>query len=124
MVPDSEAGNYDSYADLDGAPIFFSPAGYMNWLNMRRIFDALGYEFNHVEIDNSTVADALEQGSIDASAAYTTAGQSLPTWWREAELRADVSVVNPTEEEIATLQEAGLSPTQIGTSAFSQDVGV
>ena len=124
VVPSAEAENYDSYEDFSGAPVFFTPAGYMNWLNMRRIWDALGYEFNHVEIDNSTVADALQQGSVDASAAYTTAGESLPTWWKEAELRADISVVNPTEEEVTKLEEAGLAPKQFGPSAFSQDVGV
>lgn len=125
VVPTAEAENYKSYADLDGKPVFFTPAGYMNWLNMGRIWEALGYQFNHVEIDNSTVADALQQGSVEASAAYTTAGASLPTWWKEAELRADVSVVNPSEEEIEKLRSAGLAPKEVDPSqAFSQDVGV
>ena len=125
VVPTAAAENYDSYEDLSGKPVFFTPAGYMNWLNMGRIFDALGYEFNHVEIDNSTVADGLESGSVVGAAAYTTAGASLPTWWREAELRADITVINPTEEEIAKLKEAGLSPMEVDPEkAFSQDVGV
>lgn len=124
-VPSSNAGNYASYADLDGKPVFFTPAGYMNWLNMGRIWEALGYEFNHVEIDNSTVADALEAGSVEASAAYTTAGASLPTWWREAELRADISIVNPSQEEVQKLKDAGLTPVKVDPSvAFSQEVGV
>lgn len=125
VVPQSAEGDYDSYEDLSGKPVFFTPAGYMNWLNMGRIFDALGYEFNHVEIDNSTVADALESGSVVGAAAYTTAGASLPTWWREAELRAEISVVNPTEEEIQKLKDAGLSPKEVDPAeAFSQEVGV
>lgn len=124
-VPAAQADNYGSYADLEGQPVFFTPAGYMNWLNMGRIFGTLGYEQNHVEIDNSTVADALESGSINAAASYTTAGASLPTWWREAELRADISILNPTEEERQTLADAGLTPVEVDPSeAFSQDVGV
>jgi uncharacterized protein len=125
VVPAGAADQYNSYEDLSGEPVFFTPAGYMNWLNMGRIFDALGYEFNHVEIDNSTVADGLESGSVVGAAAYTTAGASLPTWWREAELRADISVVNPTEAEIQTLRDAGLSPMEVDPAeAFSQEVGV
>lgn len=125
VVPSGEAENYDSYADLEGRPVFFTPAGYMNWLNLGRIFDTLGYEQNHVEVDNSTIADALEAGSVEASGAYTTAGKSLPTWWREAELRADITVLNPTEEERQTLADAGLTPVEIDPEeAFSQEVGV
>lgn len=125
VVPTAKAEEIDSYADLSGQPVFFTPAGYMNWLNMNRIWKALGYEFNHVEIDNSTTADALEAGSIVGAAAYTTAGASLPTWWREAELRADVTVINPSQEEVEKLTQKGLTPIEVDPSqAFSQEVGV
>lgn len=125
LVSEDKAGEFESYKDFDGEPIFFTPAGFMNWLNMRRVFDALGYEFNHVEIDNSTVADALRAGTVVGSAGYTTAGASLPTYWREAELRADLSAINPTEEERERLAKAGLQPVQVDPSeAFSQELGV
>lgn len=125
LVVDRRKGEFESYKDLDGKPIFFTPAGFMNWLNMRRIFDALGYEFNHVEIDSSTVADAFEANTIDGSAGYTTAGRSLPTYWREAELRADLAAINLSEEEREKLRAAGLGPVEIDPSvAFSQELGV
>jgi uncharacterized protein len=125
VVPTAQADQFQSWADFDGQPTFFTPAGYMNWLNMGRIFDALGYEFNHVEIDSATTADALEAGSIVGAAAYTTAGASLPTWWREAELRADITAILPSEEELERLAAAGLRPLEIDpTVAFSQDLGV
>ncbi|MCP1673697.1 TRAP-type uncharacterized transport system substrate-binding protein [Natronocella acetinitrilica] len=124
LVPSDIADRFESYADFDGEPIFFTPAGFMNWLNMGRIFAALGYEFNHIEIDSSTVADAFEAGTIIGSAGYTTAGVSLPTYWREAELRADLTAINFSEEERERLRDAGLEPVQIDPSeAFSQDVG-
>jgi uncharacterized protein len=124
-VRTAAADQYESWGDLSGQPVFFTPAGYMNWLNMVRIWDALGYDFNHVEIDSATTADALEAGSIVAAASYTTAGASLPTWWREAELRADITVVNPSEEEIERLRAAGLVPMEVDPAeAFSQEVGV
>jgi uncharacterized protein len=118
VVPASAADN-TRLGDFSGEPMFFTPAGYMNWLNMRRIWSALGYEFNHVEIDSATTADALEAGSVVGAAAYTTAGASLPTWWREAELRADITVINPTEEEIQKLRAAGLSPMEIDPASHS-----
>ncbi|OOG28637.1 immunogenic protein [Thioalkalivibrio denitrificans] len=125
LVLDARKDEFNSYADFDGRPVFFTPAGFMNWLNMRRIFAALGYEFNHVEIDSATVADAYQARSIDGSAGYTTAGRSLPTYWREAELRANLAAINPTEEEKEKLRAAGLVPVEIDPSvAFSQELGV
>jgi uncharacterized protein len=125
VVPAAQAGNFSSWADFAGEPVFFTPAGYMNWLNMGRIFAALGYEQNHVEIDSATTADALEAGSVVGAASYTTAGVSLPTWWREAELRADITAINPSDEEVETLRAAGLSVVEIDPSdAYTQDLGV
>ncbi len=123
VVLEDNIDDYNSWGDLDGEPVFFTPAGYMNWMNMGRIFNALGYEFNHTEIDSGLTADALRDGSIMGAAAYTTAGRSLPTWWAEAEMRADIAVVNPTEEEQDTLREAGLAPVTVDPEeAFTQDV--
>jgi uncharacterized protein len=125
LVPARRADEFNCYSDFDGKPVFFTPAGFMNWLNMRRIFSALGYEFNHVEIDSATVADAFEAGTIVGSSGYTTAGASLPTYWREAELRADLAAINLCEEEIERLRAAGLNPVEIDPSeAFSQELGV
>jgi len=125
LVADRRKDEFNSYKDFDGQPGFYTPAGFMNWLNMRRVFAALGYEFNHVEIDNSTVADAYEANTIAGSAGYTTAGASLATYWREAELRANLAAVNPTEEEMEKLRAAGLNPVQVDPSkAFSQELGV
>ncbi len=125
LVPDRRKGEFGSYKDFDGKPIFFTPAGFMNWLNMRRIFSTLGYEFNHVEIDSATVADAFEAGSIVGSAGYTTAGASLPTYWREAELRTNLAAINLSDEEMMKLREGGLAPVAVDpTKAFSQELGV
>jgi TRAP-type uncharacterized transport system substrate-binding protein len=60
----SRAGEFKSWGDFSGKPVFFTTAGFMNWLNFMRIFKALGYEFKHVQIDPSTQADALKSGTI------------------------------------------------------------
>jgi len=126
MVHEENAEDYNSYEDLSGEPIFFSPEGYMNWMNMDRIFEALNYDFNHKEIDLGDTAENLEDGTIEGAAAYTTAGETLPEWWDEAQLITDVSAVNPTENELNKIEEAGISTTSIDPGVFdAQDnVGV
>jgi TRAP-type uncharacterized transport system substrate-binding protein len=121
----SKADQYKSLADFSGKPVFFTPAGFMNWLNFQRIFKALGYEFKHVQIGEATQADALQSGTIVGAVAYTTAGKSLASYWRETELRTDVKVINPSPDEIKKLKAANLAPVEIDPAkAFSKDVGV
>jgi TRAP transporter TAXI family solute receptor len=124
-APKATADQFECWGDFSGKPVFYTTAGFMNWLNFQRIHKALGYEFNHVEIDPATQADALESGSIVGAVAYTTAGRSLAAYWRETELRADITVINPCPDEVEKLTAAGLTPIEVDpTQAFSKDVGV
>jgi len=120
-----KAGQYKSWGDFNGKPVFFTPAGFMNWLNFQRIFKALGYEFKHVQIGEAAQGDALQAGTIAGAVAYTTAGRSLASYWRETELLLDIKVINPSAEEVKKLIAAGLAPVDVDpTKAFSKDVGV
>jgi len=124
-VPKGKAGDYKCLKDLAGKPTFFTTAGFMNWLNFQRIYKALGYDFKHVQIDAKTNSDALQSGSIAASVAYTTAGRSLVPYWKETEIRMDISIVNPCPDEIAKLKAAGLAIADVDPkAAFTKDVGV
>ena len=121
----SKGDRYKSLRDFSGKPVFFTPAGFMNWLNFVRIFKALGYEFKHVQIGEAVQADALQAGTIIGAVAYTTAGRSLPSYWRETELRIDIKVINPSPDEVKKLTAAGLAPVEVDPKkAFSKDVGV
>ena len=120
-----KAGQFKSWGDFSGKPVFFTPAGFMNWLNFQRIFKALGYQFKHVQIGEAAQGDALQAGTIVGACAYTTAGRSLASYWRETELRVDIKVINPSPDEVKKLTAAGLAPVEIDpTKAFSKDVGV
>ena len=103
----SKADQFKSWGDFSGKPVFFTPAGYMNWLNFMRIYKALGYQFKHVQIDTGTQADALQAGTIVGAVAYTTAGRSLASYWRETELRTDIKVINPSADEVKKLISGG-----------------
>jgi len=118
------ADKYKCWKDFSGKPVFYTPAGFMNWLNFQRIFKALNYDFKHVQIDLKSNADALEAGSIVGSVAYTTGGTALSSYWKETEIRMDVRVINPCADEIEKLKAAGLSVVDVDPKgAFSKDVG-
>jgi TRAP transporter TAXI family solute receptor len=124
-APAKEAGKYKCLKDFSGKPVFFTAAGFMNWLNFQRVYKALGYDFKHVQIDPKSNSDALQGGTVIGSVAYTVSGRSLAPYWKETEVRMDVSVVNPCPDEIAKLKAAGLSITPVDPKgAFSKDVGV
>ncbi len=111
--------------DFSGQPVFFTTAGFMNWLNFQRMFKTLGYGFKHVQIDAKTQSDALQAGTIVGSVAYTVSGASLAPYWKETEIRMDVRVVNPCPDEVAKLKGAGLQVVSVDPkAAFSKSVGV
>ena len=119
-----EADKFKCWKDFSGKPVFYTQAGFQNWLNWQRIYKALGYDFKHVQIDLKSNADALEQGTIVGSATYTTAGKSLAAYWKETEIRMDIRVVNPCPDEEAKLKAAGLAVVEVDPKgAFSKNVG-
>lgn len=124
MVLAEKASQYECLKDIAGQPTFFTPAGYMNWLNFQRVYKALGYDFKHVQIDPKTQADALKSGTVEGAAAYTTAGRSLTPYWKETEVRIDVKAINPCPDEIEKLKAAGLSVSPVDPNVFTKDVGV
>ena len=120
-----KAGQFKSWGDFSGKPVFFTPAGFMNWLNFIRIYKALGYQFKHVQIGEAAQGDSLQAGTIVGAVCYTTAGRSLPSYWRETELRLDIKIINPSPDEVKKLTAANLAPDEIdATKVFSKDVGV
>ena len=72
-----EASKYKCWKDFSGKPVFFTGAGFMNWLNFQRVFKALNYDFKHVQIDLKANADALEAGTVVSSHARAT-----PRLWK------------------------------------------
>ena len=120
-----DAGKYKSLADFSGKPVFFTAAGFMSWLNFKRVFKTLDYQFKHVQIDTMSVSDALQAGTIIGAVAYCTSGRSLVPFWKEAEIRMDVGVINPSPDEVKKLKAAGLAVVDIDPKmVFTKDVGV
>jgi TRAP transporter TAXI family solute receptor len=119
-----QADKFKCWKDFSGKPVFYTQAGFQNWLNWQRIYKTLGYDFKHVQIDLKSNADALEAGTIVGSATYTTAGRSLAAYWKETEIRMDIRVVNPCPDEVAKLKAAGLAIAEVDPKhAFAKNVG-
>ena len=123
-VAAKDADKFRCWRDFSGKPVFYTNAGFMNWLNWQRIYKALGYEFKHVQIDLKSNADAMQAGTVVGSATYTTAGKSLAAYWKETEIRMDIKVINPCPDEVAKLKAAGLAVASVNAKdAFTKDVG-
>jgi len=117
---------FRTWKDLEGKKIFMTKAGYMNHINIfRAMEDINGMDVTHVEVDMSKVADALRAGTIDATAAYTTALVSLASWIKVLDVASDLQGVNPTPEQIKKLTAAGFTPAKINIKkAYTSDLGV
>jgi TRAP-type uncharacterized transport system substrate-binding protein len=126
MMATSEklANRFKCWKDFSGQPVFYTNAGFMNWLNWQRIYKALGYNFRHLQIDLGSNARLLQAGTIVGSATYTTAGSSLASYWRETDVRMGIRIVNPCPDEIEKLKDAGLSVVEVDPKhAFRRPVG-
>jgi len=117
---------YRSWEDLDGKKIYMTKAGYMNHINIfRAMEDINGLDVTHVEVDMSKVAGALRAGTIDATAAYTTALVSLAGWIKVLDVATPLQGVNPTPKQIKKLIAAGFTPEKINMKkAYTRDLGV
>jgi TRAP-type uncharacterized transport system substrate-binding protein len=117
---------YRSWEDLDGKKIYMTKAGYMNHINIfRAMRDINGLNIEHVEVDMSKVADALSAGTIDATAAYTTALVSLAGWIKVLDVASPLLGVNPTPAQIKKLTAAGFTPAKINIKkAYTRDLGL
>jgi len=117
---------YRTWNDLNGKKIYMTKAGYMNHINIFRAMENIcGLDVTHVEVDASKVADALRAGTIDATAAYTTALVSLASWIKMLDVATPLQGVNPTPEQIKKLTAAGFTPEKINMKkAYTRDLGV
>ncbi|HIC86141.1 MAG TPA: immunogenic protein [Desulfobacterales bacterium] len=117
---------YRTWEDLDGKKVFMTKAGYMNHINIfRAMRDICGLKIKHVEVDMTKVADALRAGTIAATAAYTTATVSLPSWLKVLDVSSPLYGVNPSPAQMEKLAAAGFAPVKINIKkAYTRDLGV
>jgi len=121
LTTPEKAKHIKSWRDLDGKNVFLLPAGYITHDTLKFIFSLLNIKVNHVEVDFKMVADALQAGTIDATAGYVMAKVAPPPWLQQAEMAIDLVPVNPSEDEIKAIEKAGFKIVEVNvTAAFSK----
>ena len=119
----ADADDLEGWRSLQGRPVFTSPAPWDTRAALERAMNILEVGHEYVEVDTSLAAQALENGTVDAIAIYTTGETSPAPWVQEALLSTDVRVLNPTEEEIAELEAAGIQTVRVAGASFDNAIG-
>jgi len=110
------------WADLAGKRVFTGPLPFDTRAQTERALNGLGVKFTYVQVDLATAGSQLESGALDAMSIYTGSESSPPPWLSEASLAADWAVLNPSPDEIATLNAKGLSVVEVPPKVFNRDV--
>lgn len=122
-----DAANQDTirnWSDLSGRPVFTGPRPWDTRAHLERVFSALGIEHRYVELDLGMAAPQLRSGTVEALGIYTTGERDVAPWVAEAELAADLVVLNPTPAEQETLRTAGFDLVTVTPRAFQEKSGV
>jgi uncharacterized protein len=118
-----KADQYTQWRDLSGQNVFTGPAPWDTRASLERALQTLGVGHSYVELDTGLAGSALQEGQIEAFSVYTTGGASPAPWVTEAMLTTDVHVLNPSDEEIAELADAGIEVVRVDAGAFETEVG-
>jgi TRAP-type uncharacterized transport system substrate-binding protein len=120
----ADAANYSGWGDLAGETVFTGPSPWDVRAALERPMQLLEVGHNYVELDTGLAGQSLMEGNIDGFIVYTTGGASPAPWVSEAMLSSSVTVLNPSEEEIARLAEQGVQVVDVSPDAFETDIGV
>ncbi|ABI56273.1 TAXI family TRAP transporter solute-binding subunit [Alkalilimnicola ehrlichii MLHE-1] len=115
---------YDGWGGLAGAPVFTGPAPWDVRAQLERAMAAVDVGHDYTEIDLSIAGSSLNEGTIDAFIAYTSGQTSVAPWVNEAMLSVDTAILNPTDEERAQIEAAGMEVVAVPAERFDTDIGV
>jgi uncharacterized protein len=113
----SESENFDQWSDLSGQRVFTGPRPWDTRAQIERALAVLGVEHEYVEVDLSTVGSQLDSGQITGIGIYANAEATTAPWIIETSLMTDWVLLNPSEEELARLHEAGFSSIELTNPA-------
>ena len=118
------ADQFEGWGDLEGEPVFTGPAPWDVRLNLEMAMDAIDVGHEYVEVDTGVAGSSLDTGDISAMIAYTSAELAPAPWVVEAELQTDMQILNPSDDELAAIEEAGYELVSLDPDGFEGDVGV
>ena len=115
---------FTEWRDLSGEDVFTGPKPWDTRAHLERAMSVMGVDHNYKELDTGVVGSQLANGAIDAFSIYTAGQSDLSPWIAEAELSADIAVLNPSKEEREMLREEGLNVVEASPDVFETDVHV
>ncbi|WP_436346798.1 TAXI family TRAP transporter solute-binding subunit [Natronorubrum sp. FCH18a] len=113
--------------DLRGADVWPIQPGFGTRLLTEEVLANAGLwdDINVMNMSNDDIAGALEEGNVDAIAAYGTNYESLAGWVTQVDAQADMKAVEMTDEfEQAVRDTPGADYEEISMYGWDQDVGV
>jgi len=111
-------GKYKCWSSLNGSKVFLGKSDWDMHVALRAALEALGIRVEHVELETSMVADALQRGIIVATMIPTTSGVTTSPWVKELELAVPLAILNPCPNEIELLK---VKAKEIGVFAYAED---
>jgi uncharacterized protein len=122
-----KASNKDKikkWTDLTGKKVYTGPLPFDTRLKLERALAAVGAKHTYTQVDLSTAGSQLESGTIDGMIIYTAGGIQPAPWISQASLAVDWAALNPSADEVATLNKKGFNYISVKPSAFKRDVHV
>ena len=120
-----KASNTDKikkWTDLTGKKVYTGPLPFDTRLKLENALAAVGVKHIYTQVDLSTAGSQLESGAIDGMIIYTAGGTQPAPWISQASLAVDWAALNPSADEIATLEKKGFQIIDVKPSAFRRDV--
>ncbi len=119
-----DQAEFDGWRDLAGSSVFTGPAPWDVRAQLERAMAAADVGHEYTEVDISIAGSSLNEGRIDGFIAYTSSETSPAPWVTEAMLASDSAILNPSDEERAMIEEAGMEVVSVDPDNFDADVHV
>jgi len=120
----------NSLHDLIGKKFYPFYTGSGSHLLARLVFGPEGLniwdKITERQMGPKEVTDAMRTGVVDAVWLYIVSGKRLTSTWQDLELRTDLRVVEPSEQEKAVISRIPgiVAPFEVDAKVFSKPVGV
>ena len=118
-----KASNRDKiqkWADLTGRKVYTGPLPFDTRLHIENALAAVGAKHVYTQVDLSTAGSQLDAGTIEAMLVYFTGGVVPAPWLSQASLAVDWAGLNPSPDELATLQAKKFAIEEVDAAAISK----
>lgn len=121
-----DGSGIEDWSDLEGANVWPLWPGATIRLPFADLLEELGLPetFNSVDVSQTDIAGAMEEGRVDAAAVYGVNFLGLTGWAQELDARQDLHAINMTDEMREQAQNfSGADYTSVEPYGWEQDIG-